>query len=131
MFFMEYARFTKLNLDLIKNLPPVLQGELILFEDVIPDDIANAIYFHDPFYKKERHDFLNYRADLLQKIYQFRHKRRRLSENDNSITVDTNLNVEFIKKYPQFKQLIEGIEYWDKNLNVLKFVPIDQYLAEN
>ena len=41
------------------------------------------------------------------------------------------MNVQFIKKYPQFKQLIEGIEYRDDALEVVKVVPIDQYLTEN
>ena len=128
---MEYVKFTKLNLDLIKNLPSAMQAELIILEDAIPDDIMATIYFHDPFYKKERNEFLEYRPDLLQKMYQLRHKKRRLSEKEYVINVETDMNVQFIKDYPQFKQLIEGIEYRDEDRNVVKVVPIDQYLAEN
>ena len=36
--FMEYVKFTKMNLDLIKNLPSAMQAELIILEDAIPDD---------------------------------------------------------------------------------------------
>ncbi|SEL22730.1 hypothetical protein SAMN05216439_0208 [Methanobrevibacter gottschalkii] len=128
---MEYSRFTKLNLELIKNLPSDMQSELIHLEDVIPDDIMATIYFHDSVYKKERHDFLNHRPDLLQEMYQLRHQKRKACENDDFINVETDLNIQFIKKYPQFKQLIECIEYWDESLKVIKTVHIDQYLAEN
>lgn len=128
---MEHVKFTKLNLDLIKNLPSAMQAELIIFEDVIPDDIMATISFHDPFYKKERMDFLNHRPDLLQKMYQVRHQKRRLCEEEYFINVETDMMVQFIKDYPQFKQLIEGIEYRDENRNIVKVVPIDQYLAEN
>ncbi len=128
---MEHVRLTKLNLDLIKNLPSAMQAELIIFEDAIPDDIMATIYYHDPFYKKERSDFLNHRPDLLQKMYQLRHKKRRLCESEFFINVETDIMVQFIKDYPQFKQLIEGIEYRDENRDLVEFVPIDQYLAEN
>lgn len=128
---MEYNRFTKLNLALIKNLPSDMQSELICLEDTIPDDIMATIAFHDSVYKKERYNFLNYRPDLLQDMYQLRYQKRKACENEDFINVETDINIQFIKKYPQFKQLIEGIEYWDENLNVVKFVPIDQYLAEN
>ena len=128
---MEYVRFTRLNLDLIKNLPSVMQTELIILDDAIPDDIMATIYHHDSFYKKERSDFLNHRPDLLQKMYQLRHHKRRLCENEYFINVETDMMVQFIKDYPQFKQLIEGIEYRDENRNIVSFVPIDEYLAEN
>lgn len=128
---MEHVKFTKLNLELIKNLPPSMQAELILLEDVISDDIMATIYYHDPFYKKERNDFLDHRPDLLQKMYQLRHQKRRLCEKDYFINVETDMMVQFIKDYPQFKQLIDGIEYRDENRNLVKFVPIDEYLAEN
>ena len=128
---MENVRFTKFNLNYIKNLPSVIQAELIIFEEAIPDDINNCIAGHNPFYKKERHEFLDHRPDLLQKLYQLRHQKRRLTEEDYFINVETDMNVQFIKDYPQFKQLIEGIEYRDEDRNVVKVVPIDQYLAEN
>ena len=92
-----------------------------------------TIYSHDPFYKKERNEFLDYRPDLLQKTYQLRHQKRRLSEKEDVINVETDINVQFIKDYPQFKQLIDGIEYRENNLDLkfIKFVSIDEYLAEN
>ena len=64
-------------------------------------------------------------------MYQLRHQKKRLCESDYFINVETDMMVQFIKNYPQFKQLIEGIEYRDENRNLVKFVPINQYLAEN
>ena len=128
---MEYVKFTKMNLDLIKNLPSAMQAELIILEDAIPDDIMTTIYFHDPFYKKERSDFLNHRLDLIQKMHGLRHQKSERIKKEDFVNVVTDMNVQFIKKYSQFKQLIEGIEYRDDALEVVKVVPIDQYLTEN
>lgn len=64
-------------------------------------------------------------------MYEARRRRRRLSEKEYFINVRTDENIQFIKKYPQFKQLINSIKFKDENRDVIKVVPIDQYLAEN
>ena len=71
-------------------------------------------------------------------MYYARGKREELAHNDpNFNPVQTMINIgvdediEFIKKYPQFKPLIESIIFEDENHNVVKEVPIDEYLAEN
>lgn len=128
---MEYVKFTILNLDLIENLPQDIRDELIYLEDVIPDNIMSTIYTHDEIYKKQRHDFLNYRPDLLQMMYEARRRRKRLSERKYFMNVRTDENIEFIKKYPQFKILINSIEFKDENRDTVKVVPIDQYLIDN
>lgn len=128
---MELRRFTRMNTTFMKNLPPIILSELIVFEEVIPDGIMSAIMHQNPIYKKERSNFLNYRPDLLEKIYVARGNRKRLAERQNSINIGTDENIEFIKKYPQYKQLIESIVYRDDKRNIVKVVPIDQYLAEN
>ena len=131
---MDAIKFTILDFDLIKNLPSVIMSELILLEDVIPDGIMVPMYFHNPIFKKERHAFLNHRPDILQKMYFARHDRERLAKKNDVQNVKTDENIKFIKKYPQFKPLIDHIEFcdWDgSDLLTLKVVPIDQYLAEN
>lgn len=128
---MALIRSAKLNVDLIKNLPSEMRDELIVFEEVIPDGIMNSLCVNDSFYNKKRMDFLNYRPDLLKKIYIARGKRKRLKNIDDRINFETDEKVQFIKDYPQFKQLIESIIFRDGNSNVVKVVPIDQYLAEN
>ena len=45
--------------------------------------------------------------------------------------IKTDEKVQFVKNYPQFKPLIESIVFRDENLDVVKVVPIDEYLAEN
>ena len=47
------------------------------------------------------------------------------------ISNKTYEKVQFVKDYPQFKPLIESIVFRDENHNVVKVVPIDEYLAEN
>ena len=76
---------------------------------------------------------MNHRQDLLEKIYHARNQRERLAKEKNTSTVliETEEEIQFIKKYPQFKKLIKSIVYRDKNLDVVKVVPIDKYLAEN
>lgn len=131
---MDVLKFTILNFDLIKNLPSVIMSELILLEDVIPDGIMSTMYFHNPVFKKERSSFLNHRPDILRKMYFARSNKERLLEKENIFNIETDENVEFINKYPQFKPLIDYIEFceWDgDDLVTLKVVPIDQYLIEN
>lgn len=135
---MPLIRFTKLNGELLRNLPSAMQAELIIFEDVIPDGIMASLYANDSFYKKERSEFLNYRDDVREKMYRVRGRREELAHNDPvydpvsaSINIETDEGIEFVKKYPQFKNLIESIIFEDDEHNVVKVVPIDQYLTEN
>lgn len=124
-------KFTLLNFDFIENLPSNILSELIVLEDVIPDGIMVPMYFHNPLYEKERNNFLEYRPDLLEKMYQARADRERLSEKEERINIKTDENIHFIKKYPQYMQLINSVEYTDDDFNTVKVVPIEQYLAEN
>lgn len=47
------------------------------------------------------------------------------------ISNKTYEKVHFVKDYLQFKPLIEYIIFKDENLDIVKVVPIDDYLAEN
>ena len=128
---MELLKFTRFTEEFIKNLPSDMLSELIVLEDVIPDDIMATMYMLNLFYKKERNEFLEYRPDLIQKMHAARYKRKELAKEEDIVNVRTDENVQFIKDYPQYKQLIDHIEFRDKDLNIIKVVPIDEYLAEN
>lgn len=134
---MLLTRSAKLNGDLIRNLPSAMQAELIIFEEVIPDGIMASLYANDSFYKKERSEFLNYRDDVREKMYRARGKREELAHDQDydsflaRLNIETDEMVQFVKDYPQYKQLIESIIFRDENHNVVKVVPIDQYLTEN
>lgn len=135
---MLLTRSAKLNGELIRNLPSAMKAELIIFEEVIPDGIMASLYANDSFYKKERSEFLNYRDDVREKMYYVRGRREELANNDPDydpilarLNIKTDEMVQFVKDYPQFKQLIESIIFRDENHNVVKVVPIDEYLAEN
>ncbi|SEL22692.1 hypothetical protein SAMN05216439_0207 [Methanobrevibacter gottschalkii] len=51
---MGYDRFTKFNLDLIKNLPAAMQAELITFEEVIPIYVAITFDYNGLFLIKPK-----------------------------------------------------------------------------
>ena len=136
--FMLLTKTAKLNRDLIKNLPSDMKAELIIFEEVIPDGIMASLYANDTFYKKERSEFLNYRGDVREKMYFARGRREELANNDSDydpfyakFNIETDEMVQFVKDYPKYKPLIESIIFRDENHNVVKVVPIDEYLAEN
>jgi hypothetical protein len=135
---MLLTRSRKLNGKLIRNLPSDMKAELINFEDVIPDGLMASLYTNDSFYKKERSKFLEYRDDIGEMMYRVRGRREVLAQNDPDydpvsarIKIETDEEVQFVKDYPQFKPLIESIVFRDENLDVVKVVPIDEYLAEN
>lgn len=135
---MLLTRSAKLNGDLIKNLPSAMKSELIIFEGVIPDGIMASLYANDSFYKKERSEFLEYRDDIGEMMYRVRGRREELAHNDPDYdpvsargNIETDEMVQFVKDYPRYKQLIESIIFRDENHNVVKVVPIDEYLAEN
>ena len=135
---MLLTRYAQLNGDLIRNLPSDMKSELIIFEGVIPDAIMSSLYANDSFYKKERSEFLNYRDDVREKMYYARGRREELANNDPDydsvsawINIETDECIDFVKEYPKFKPLIESIIYEDQDLNVVKVVPIDEYLTEN
>ena len=110
-----------------------LKEELIVFEDFIPDGIMTSVCVNNPFYNKERRDFLNHRSDLLEKIYYARNQHNKLSitKNIRMVNIETDEEIQFVKKYPQIKDLIKSIIYRDNNLDVVNVVPIDEYLVEN
>lgn len=128
---MSFTRSTKLNVDLIKDLPVKMKEELIVLNDVIPDGIMASLYVNNPSYKKKRHDFINHHPELLEKMHIARNQRRRLDNLDDRINLETDRKIQFIKDYPQFKSLIESIIYMNGVGDIVKTVPIDQYLAEN
>lgn len=128
---MRLVKSTKLNVDLIRNLPPNMRNELIYLEDVIPDCIAASLYANDPVFNKERRNFVDYHPNLIEKIQIKRNKRRRLNHIDDRISFEAEREIQFIKDYPQFKPLIESIIYLNEGLYTVKTVPIDEYLAEN
>lgn len=51
---------------------------------------------------------------------------------DDYLKFEVEEDIQFVKKYPQFKPLINHIEYWDNEAEVIiKEVPLDEYLLEN
>ena len=127
---MPLIRSTKLNIELIKNLPVEMKNELIMLDDVIPDGIMASLYVNNPSYKEKRHEFIDYHPTLLEKMHIERNRSRSLDVYDR-INFETDKKIQFIKDYPQFKPLITSVVFMNLGGTIVKTVPIDQYLAEN
>lgn len=127
---MPLIRSTKLNIELIKNLPVEMKNELIMLDDVIPDGIMASLYVNNPSYKEKRQEFIDYHSTLLEKMHIERNRSRSLDVYDR-INFETDKKIQFIKDYPQFKPLITSVVFMNPGGTIVKTVPIDQYLAEN
>ena len=129
---MVILKYTRCDKEFIKNMPPKLLAELINLEDVIPDDLQAALITNNEIFNKERR-FVIYRNKYVwDKTDKIRAEKYKLSTEDY-LNYEHEEDIEFIKKYPQFKPLIDHIEIRDNNdlYNILETIPIDEYLAEN
>ena len=71
------------------------------------------------------------RDDLLKQIWEINYKKEQMNIDDY-LKFEVEEDIQFVKKYPQFKPLINHIEYWDNEAEVIiKEVPLDEYLLEN
>ena len=125
-------RYTRCDKEFIENMPPKLLAELIILDDVIPDDLQSALIRNNKIFNKERR-FVIYKNEVVcKRTDEIRFEKYNLS-TDDYLNFETDENIEFIKKYPQFKPLIDHIEYRDTEdiHTIIRNVPIDQYLAEN
>ena len=130
---MHVLKYPRYNEELMKNLPADMLAELITFEDVIPDNLSYFLGENNPIYKKERSLFLEYHMEIVHKMYAARKKWDEIYESDYE-NFFTYADLEFIEKYPQFKPLLDYIEYCrfndDHTHEIIREVPIDEYLAE-
>lgn len=125
-------KYTRCDKDFIKNMPSKLLAELIVLDDIIPDDLQSALIRNNELFNNERRHVIYRNNDLCIKTDELRYEKYQLSTYDY-LNYETDENIEFIKKYPQFKRIVDHIELRDTNdlYNILDTIPIDQYLAEN
>lgn len=126
-------KYTRYNEEFMRNLPAGMLAELITFEDVIPDFLSYSLGENNPTYKKERSLFLEYHMDIVHKMYAARGRRDEIRESNYDVLFIYE-DLEFIEKYPQFKPLIDHIEYHrfndDDTDEIIREVPIDEYLVD-
>ena len=68
---------------------------------------------------------------LSKQIWEINYKKEQMNIDDY-LKFEVEEDIQFVKKYPQFKPLINHIEYWDNEAEVIiKEVPLDEYLLEN
>lgn len=125
-------RYTRCDKEFIENMPPKLLAELIILDDVIPDDLQSALIRNNKIFNKERRFVIYKNEAVCKRTDEIRFEKYQLN-TDDYLNFETDENIEFIKKYPQFKPLIDHIEYRDTGdiHTIVRTVPIDQYLAEN
>ena len=128
---MVVIKYVRCDKEFIKNMPAKILAELIILEEPIPGDLGSALLGNNNTFNKERRDFVGRRDDLLKQIWEINYKKEQMNIDDY-LKFEVEEDIQFVKKYPQFKPLINHIEYWDNEAEVIiKEVPLDEYLLEN
>lgn len=128
---MVVIKYVRCDKEFIKNMPAKILAELIILEELIPGDLESALLGDNNTFNKERRDFVGRRDDLLKQIWEINYKKDQMNIDDY-LKFEVEEDIQFVKKYPQFKPLINHIEYWDNEAEVIiKEVPLDEYLLEN
>ena len=128
---MVVIKYVRCDKEFIKNMPAKILAELIILEEPILGDLESALLGNNNTFNKERRDFVGRRDDLLKQIWEINYKKEQMNIDDY-LKFEVEEDIQFVKKYPQFKPLINHIEYWDNEAEVIiKEVPLDEYLLEN
>ena len=128
---MVVIKYVRCDKEFIKNMPAKILAELIILEEPIPGDLESALLGNNNTFNKERRDFVGRRDDLLKQIWEINYKKEQMNIDDY-LKFEVAEDIQFVKKYPQFKPLINHVEYWDNEAEVIiKEVPLDEYLLEN
>ncbi|WP_400227498.1 hypothetical protein [Methanobrevibacter smithii] len=128
---MVVIKYVRCDKEFIKNMPAKILAELIILEEPILGDLESALLGNNNTFNKERRDFVGRRDDLLKQIWEINYKKEQMNIDDY-LKFEVAEDIQFVKKYPQFKPLINHIEYWDNEAEVIiKEVPLDEYLLEN
>ena len=131
---MTIIRYVRYDIDFIKNMPANLLDELIILDEPIPDNFQSWILDHNPNFRKERTEFIGRHNKILEQTWETRYKTDKLIKKSvrEYLEFECDEDIEFVKKYPQFKPIISHIEFWDNETEVIvKNVPLEEYLAEN
>ena len=109
------------NFEYIKNIPKEILDELINLNDVIPDNITRQLSRNIPIFGEKRSNYVYNNNDLMGE-YQYNRARIKSSDDYDIIQKENfNFALEFLDKYPQFKKLVKGINYYNKDLEVVRF----------
>ncbi len=107
--------------DLMRNMDDELLNELIYLNDNIPDDLSAKLLNNNDKFDKERSIFITYHEDVLKKMWKQRYVLDQCKCMDEVSEKDIKFVMEFIEKYPQFKKFVKGINYYNKDLEVVRF----------
>lgn len=131
---MDEIRYVRCDEEFARDVSPKLLSEFITFDGAIPDDLSSVLRGNNHVYRHEREVFINAHLYIDTEMHA---ARAELDQFDNMVDIcnyETDRVIEFINKNPQFKPLIDHIEFTERNENreriIIKKVPIDQYLEE-
>lgn len=124
-------KFTIEDRELIKNLPEDLFNELLNYNSAIPDELRNSLSKFNPEWGKLRSDREDGSWTLLSRLYMRRAKYDKLFD-EIGIDAQTQDEVDFVIRYPQYKCLIKYVYYKDDsdidNIKFITKVPFDDFL---
>lgn len=133
---MGIIRYVRYDEDFIKNMPATLLAELIILDEPIPDNFQSYILENNPSFRKERSEVIGRSSKILQETWETRCRKKQIIKEsiDDYLEFECEEDIGFIRKYPQFKPIIDHIELCDGDIDglpTIERIPIDQYLAEN
>ena len=91
-------------------MPADFFAKIVTFPHAIPDLFAGFIKRYNPTLGKERHDFLDYHKEIVDTMQYIRYTEKQLREKYDDHHFYKYTCVEFLKKYPEYKQLISHID---------------------
>ena len=109
------------NFEYMENITKEILDELINLNDVIPDNITRQLSRNIPIFEEKRSNYVYNNSDLMGE-YQYNRARIKSSDDYDIIQKENfNFALEFLDKHPQIKKLVKGINYYNKDLEVVRF----------
>lgn len=100
-------RFDK---EFIENMPADFFAKIVTFPHALPDFFTEFLRRYNPTLEEERYEFLDYHKEIVDEMQRQRFTIKQLIEECHDHHYSEYICVEFLKKYPEFKQLVSYVE---------------------
>lgn len=104
------AYILRFDREFIANMSADFFAKTVTFPHAIPDLISNFIERYNPTLGEERSEFLDYHKEIIDEMQQLRFTEKQLIEEYHDHHDSEYICVEFLKKYPEYKQLINYVD---------------------
>lgn len=114
------AYFLEFNEKFIKNMSKDFFEKIVEFPHAIPIDFKIVFEKYNHQLWKERSNFLDDHEEINEEMTRLRYIEREIAEYED-LHSNLYIHIEFLKKYPEFKQLISHVEIcmFDDDENVI------------